>query len=100
MADTAAHLVDHVLPAVPIRQWVLTLPFPLRYRVAFDHQLQSAILPLFLGAVFRWLCMKAKEDGVIDTRPGAVTISQRAGGSLNLNPPLPLPRARRCLRSS
>ena len=42
-------------PAVPIRQWVLTLPFPLRYRVAFDHQLQSAILCLFLGAVFRWL---------------------------------------------
>ena len=30
MADTAAHLVDHVLPEVPIRQWVLTLPYALR----------------------------------------------------------------------
>lgn len=28
MAETAAHLVDAVLPEVPIRQWVLTLPFP------------------------------------------------------------------------
>jgi hypothetical protein len=32
MADTAAHLVDRVLPEVPFRQWVLSLPFPLRYR--------------------------------------------------------------------
>jgi Transposase zinc-binding domain len=26
MAERAAHLVDHVLPDVPIRQWVLSLP--------------------------------------------------------------------------
>ena len=32
MADTAAHLVDRVLPRVPVRQWVLTLPFCLRFR--------------------------------------------------------------------
>jgi hypothetical protein len=32
MADTAAYLVDCVLPEVPVRQWVLTLPYPLRYR--------------------------------------------------------------------
>ena len=36
MADTAARLVDHVLPEVPIRQWVLTLPYPLRYRCAWN----------------------------------------------------------------
>jgi hypothetical protein len=34
MADTAAHLVDRVLPEVPVRQWVLSLPFGLRYRLA------------------------------------------------------------------
>jgi hypothetical protein len=32
MSDTAAHLVDHVFPHVPVRKWVLTLPIPLRYR--------------------------------------------------------------------
>jgi len=32
MADTAAHLIDRVLPEVPVRQWVLSLPFALRYR--------------------------------------------------------------------
>src|SRR5690242_2725233 len=30
MANTAAHLVDRVLPAVPVRQWVLSLLFELR----------------------------------------------------------------------
>jgi hypothetical protein len=34
MAETAAHLVDHVLPEVPVRQWVLSVPFSLRYRLA------------------------------------------------------------------
>ena len=29
MAQTAAHLVDHVIPHVPVRQWVLSLPIPL-----------------------------------------------------------------------
>jgi hypothetical protein len=43
MADTAAHLVDRVLPEVPIRQWVLTLPYPLRYRCAYDAKLTSDV---------------------------------------------------------
>jgi hypothetical protein len=34
MADTAAHLVDRVFPEVPVRQWVLSLPYGLRYRLA------------------------------------------------------------------
>src|SRR4030095_9319295 len=31
MTERAAHLVDGVIPPVPVRQWVLTLPFQLRY---------------------------------------------------------------------
>ena len=27
MADLSAHWVDNILPAVPIRQWVLTFPY-------------------------------------------------------------------------
>jgi hypothetical protein len=30
MVESAAHLVDHVFPEVPIRQFVLTFPFLLR----------------------------------------------------------------------
>jgi hypothetical protein len=28
MADTAAHLADRVFPEAPVRQWVLSLPWP------------------------------------------------------------------------
>ena len=31
--------MDRVLPAVPVRQWMLTLPYPLRFRCAYDAQL-------------------------------------------------------------
>lgn len=36
MADTAAHLVDRVLPRAPYRQWVFTVPRPLRLVLARD----------------------------------------------------------------
>jgi hypothetical protein len=26
MAQTAAHLADHVIPPVPVRQWVISVP--------------------------------------------------------------------------
>jgi hypothetical protein len=44
MADTAAHLVDRVFPEVPVRQWVLSLPFALRYRLAYDSSLVTHLI--------------------------------------------------------
>ncbi len=43
MADTAAHLVDRVFPHVAARQWVLSLPFALRYRLAYDSELVTVL---------------------------------------------------------
>ena len=81
MAETAAHLVDHVLPHVPVRQWVLTLPMAVRYRAGFDPALASAILELFLRTVFGWLRRKARDEGLAAGRAGAVTVIPRAGGA-------------------
>ena len=52
MAETAAHLVDHVFPEVPVRQWVLSVPFPLRYRLAYDASLVRDVLQIFVRTVF------------------------------------------------
>ncbi len=30
MVEPAAHLIDHVMPRIPVRQWVLSFPWPLR----------------------------------------------------------------------
>jgi hypothetical protein len=42
MALTAAHLVDHVIPPVPVRQWVRSLPTPLRLLLARQRSEDSA----------------------------------------------------------
>jgi len=86
MADTAAHLVDCVLPEVPVRQWVLTLPYPLRYRCAYDARLASEVLRAFVRALFAELRRRARLQGELrDGRCGAVTFLQRFGSALNLN---------------
>jgi hypothetical protein len=85
MAERAAHLIDHVLPDVPVRQWVLTFPHRLRYRLAWDHEGCRAVTRLFVRAVFGFLRQRARESGVIDGRGGAVIVVQRFGGALNLN---------------
>ena len=87
MADTAAHLVDRVLPEVPVRQWVLTLPYPLRYRCAWNARLTSEVLRCFLRAVFADYRRRAKRDlGVRGGECGSVTFIQRFGSALNLTP--------------
>ncbi len=44
MAQTAAHLVEHVIPRVPVRQWVLALPIPLRLLLAAQPVLVTSVL--------------------------------------------------------
>ncbi len=66
MADTAAHLVERVLPEVPVRQWVLSLPFALRYRLAYDASLTTAVLGVFVRTVFASL----------QRRPGSIGASR------------------------
>jgi len=86
MADTAAWLVDRVLPEVPVRQWVLTLPFALRHRLAFDAELTAAVLREFLRAVFASLRRRARRAcGVARGQCGAVVFVQRFGDALNLH---------------
>ena len=71
-ADTAAHLGDRVLPEAPVRQWVLSLPFALRYRLAWDARLVNDVLQLFVRAVFGSLRRRAgNHRGIPKARRGA-----------------------------
>jgi hypothetical protein len=44
MSQTAAHLVDHVIPRVPVRQWVLALPIHPRLLLAAQPELVTPVL--------------------------------------------------------
>ncbi len=86
MADTAAFLVDQLLPEAPYRQWVLTFPWVLRFRLAVDRALFSALLATFLRTVFAWQRRRGRELGIAGGQSGAVSFVQRFGGALNLHP--------------
>ena len=85
MMERAAHLIDHVLPRAPVRQWVLSLPFELRYRLAWDHALCRAVLAVYTRALLGFYRKRAEASGQRDGRTGTVTVIQRFGGALNLN---------------
>jgi hypothetical protein len=86
MADTAAFLVDRVLPHMPVRQWVLSLPIALRYKLAYDSALAAEVLQLFVRSVFASLRRRARyKYGLARYDCGSVTFVQRFGDALNLN---------------
>jgi hypothetical protein len=84
MAETAALLADEVLPERPLRQWVLSLPFALRFLLATDPDSLTLVLRTVYRAISGLLLKKAgltRSTG----HPGAVTLIQRFGSPLNLN---------------
>ena len=86
MSDTAAYLVDQLLPAAPYRQWVLTVPWALRYRLSIDRQLLSLVLDGFLRTIFSWQRRRGRKLGISGGQCGAVTFVQRFGSAINLHP--------------
>ena len=84
MAETAAHLVDHVIPRVPVRQWVLSFPIPLRILFAAHPELLSPVLQIIHRVIASFLIKQAGlKRSAADT--GAVTLIQRFGSAANLN---------------
>jgi len=60
MAEGAADLTDRILPRVPVRQWVLTLPHRLRYPLAWDHDLCRAALAVYVRALLGFYRRRAR----------------------------------------
>ena len=93
----AVVLTDHVIPLVPVRQWVLSLPKRLRYFPAHNPKIAGGILRVFLRAVESFLRKAAAHaDGGCAgpagrsgagkvTRFGAVGFLHRFGSALNEN---------------
>lgn len=85
MADSAAHLVDEVLPEKPIRQWVLSVPFQLRFLFATQPQVMSKVLAIVHRVISTFLIKRAGLMVKSGAQTGAVTLIQRFGSALNLN---------------
>jgi hypothetical protein len=86
MAQSAANLVDHVLPDVPLRQIVVTFPFELRARFAYDGKLLSAVTRIAIDSVIGFYKRRIRDEKNIKGQSRAVSVVQRVSSDLRLNP--------------
>ena len=85
MVETSAHLVDHVVPVVPVRQWVLSFPWPLRLLFSRQPDTLSRCLAVIIRSIETDLIHRAGLTRASGARCGVVTLVQRFGSALNLN---------------
>ena len=93
MADVAAHLVDRIIPYVPIRQFVITFPRRIRWHLAHDPKLAAKAITLCLRVIFAWQRLVARDRGIDlrapkrsqSARCGAIAFVQRFDSSLALD---------------
>ena len=87
MAEMAAHLVEQVIPWVPTRQWVVSVPIPLRYWMAPSRELTARVHTIIRRTIGQYYVNQAVKHGATraTVHPGSVTFLQRFGGSINLN---------------
>ena len=86
MNETAIHLTDNMIPRVPVRQFVVTFPLPLRFWMAANSKLQSKVLEIAIRVIKGEYGKRLKNKyGKNDLKTGAVTLIQRSGSALNLN---------------
>jgi hypothetical protein len=79
MAQGAANLVDDLLPRVPVRQWVLSMPMRVRLALTFRPDLVQRALAIVVRRLQAYY--QKKTSG----QTGLVNAIQRFGSSLNLN---------------
>jgi len=84
MVESAAGLVEHVFPHMPVRQWVLSFPWPLRLLFAARPQLLTRVLAVVTRALSTALARRAGLRAS-DAETGLVTFIQRFGSAVNLN---------------
>ena len=87
MHDGAAHLVDRVIPRVPVRQWVVTYSPRVRYHLAADPKLAAAALREVLRVIFAFHRRRARQLGARPARAnstGAISVVQRFNSALAL----------------
>jgi len=83
MAESARHLVEEVFGPRPVRQWVLSFPYPLRFLFASKPEAIGPVLGIVHRVIAGWLADQTGVDRA-NAQCGAVTLIQRFGSALNL----------------
>ena len=82
MVETAAHMVEHVFPAVAVRQWVVVFPKRLRYFLDRDADCLKRVAGIAMREVQR-ATAGASTSTAAAGRSGGVLFVHRFGATLN-----------------
>ena len=85
MNEAEAHLVESVFPIQNTRQWVLSIPIPLRMYSARNRKLINLLHGIFQESIMCLIKKKLRSIGIENTKGGGVVFIQRLGGAINLN---------------
>src|SRR5215813_14171817 len=64
MAQTAAYLVEGVIPWVPTRQWVVSVPIPLRYWMSSSQDLTATVHTIIRTTIAQYYVPQAVQQGL------------------------------------
>jgi hypothetical protein len=85
MSESAAHLVDNVLPKARYRQFVVSLPKALRHWLSTNKALFNIVHKIVTTELHYYYKTKALEDGIFLPKPASISFIQRFGSALDLN---------------
>jgi hypothetical protein len=83
MVETGAHLVENVIPHVPVRQFVISFPKRIRHYLQ-THTILQTVLRIVVDEIRKRLV--ACGPDISNAQIGAVTFIQHFGNTLNLHP--------------
>jgi hypothetical protein len=75
-------MTSRVYPDVPVRQFVTTVPFPMRFPLAFDGKLLGQVLRIFIDTVAANYRKRLADRSIPSGKHGAVAGIQRASSDL------------------
>jgi hypothetical protein len=81
MVETAAHLIENLIPPIPMRQWVISFPKRIRHYLQTEAILQT-VLRMVTDEIRKRII--ACSPNIIGAQFGAISFIQRFGTTLNL----------------
>lgn len=89
MYERTHHLMNAVIPCVPVRHWVLNLPPHLRFNVGYYHHILAGLLRIFVRAIFMFLRRHAKVVLRLSStnlaHPAGISVIHRVSARLTAN---------------
>ena len=79
-------VLENVLPLVPYRQFVISLPIPMRYSLHTNKRFFAKVHRIIINLIHGYYMTKVSALGIKDSAPGSISFTQRWGSALNLLP--------------